>query len=85
MPNKKYELDTDISGRRVFLAFLVGSGIGTAMVYPTLPKGVRVVELEPQTVSVGPVGGPLLIGVALFLFFFLGMFLLNMIFIEASR
>lgn len=85
MASQRYRLDTDVSGRKVFVAFLFGAGIGGAMIYPTLPTSIQVVSMDTDTFAMGPVGGPLLIGVAMFAFFFLGMFLLNLLFMETSR
>lgn len=76
-------VDVDRSG--VGYAFLFGVVVGGLLAYPALPSSVQVVRPSTISVDAGPVAGPLLGGVALFLLFFLGVFALNWLFIERSR
>jgi hypothetical protein len=71
-----------VDGQGVIAAFAFGIAVGFFLVYPSLPSGLRTVDLDAISFSVGPVGGPLLIAVAMFAFFFLGVFVLNWLFLE---
>jgi len=79
----KIAVDVDRSG--VAYAFLFGIVVGGFLAYPALPSNVQVLDLSTFRVEAGPVAGPLLGGVALFLLFFVGVFALNWLFIEAQE
>jgi hypothetical protein len=76
-------VDVDRSG--VVYAFLFGGVVGALLAYPALPTGAQVLDPSALRFEAGPVAGPLIGGVALFLLFVLGVFALNWLFIEASE
>ena len=63
-------------------AFLVGVVVGLALSAPMLPRGVPVAL---STVSVGPIGGYLLVGVLAVLVIPLCIVLLHILFMQADR
>ena len=76
-------VDVDRSG--VAYAFLFGIVVGGILTYPALPSTVQVLDPSTLGVRAGPIAGPLLGGVALFVLFFLGVFALNWLLIEAQE
>lgn len=81
-PTRRIEMDVD--GFGLAAAFGFGIAVGAGMAYPALPTAIRSWEPGLGGISLGPVGAPLLVGVGLFLCFFLGTFLLNWLFLETE-
>jgi len=79
----KIAVDVDRSG--IGYAFLFGVVVGGLLAYPALPSSVQLLNPSTFRLEAGPIAGPLLGGVALFLLFFLGVFALNWLFIETSK
>jgi hypothetical protein len=77
-------LGSDVDVRGSFVAFVVGVALGLVLVYPALPASLREGS-GPGAVSLGPVGGPLLLGVGLFVLFVVGVVGLNWLLIEGER
>lgn len=82
---RRLEVAVDVDRSGVLYAFLFGAVVGALLAYPALPSNVRVLDPSAVRFEAGPVAGPLIGGVALFLLFFLGVYVLNWLFIEANE
>lgn len=77
-------IETHVDGSGVAMAFGFGIAVGVLVIYPALPQGIRMWKPTGIGITLGPIGAPLLVGVGLFLCFFLGILLLNWLFIETE-
>lgn len=85
MARRQYKVRTDIDASGIVASFLFGLFVGVGVAYPALPKSLQMWRPGTITFNAGPVGAPLLLGVAFFAFFFVGVFVLNWLFIEATE
>lgn len=83
MSSRQFRIDLDIDWQGVVAAFVFGLAIGVLMVYAALPPTAQLWDPATlQNTRAGPITGPLLVGVAMFAFFFLGVFILNWLFMN---
>jgi hypothetical protein len=77
-------VNVEVDGPGIATTFGFGLAVGFLVAYPALPAWIRSWNPGVAGITLGPIGGPLLVGVGLFLCFFLGILLLNWLFLETE-
>jgi len=85
MVRRQYKMRTDIDTLGLVASFLFGLFVGVGIAYPALPRSLQMWRPAVMSFDAHPVGTPLLLGVAFLAFFFVSVFVLNWLFMEAAE
>lgn len=85
MVRRRYRMNADVDTAGLIASFAFGLLVGVGVAYPALPSGLPFWDPSSIRIESSPVAGALLVGVALFAFFVLGVFVLNWMFMETAE